>query len=138
MGNMLPEEAVGLLPVYTAQEYVGLMLLFVSTVLMAVSIITVISAFSKSVKEANTSATLVSTVVLMCSTFPQLGFDFSAIGWRCVPVLNTAITLNEILVLECSAVELAVTCTTNLVCMLILVFVLSKMFSSEKIMFNKG
>ena len=68
----------------------------------------------------------------------MLPFTFSEIWWRCVPVLGTAISLNDLIKLEYSVSDIAVTCVSNLVLTCILVFVLSKMFNSEKVMFNKG
>lgn len=136
MRNMLPDDTADILPIYSVREYTYILLLFVSAVLLAVSIISIISAFSKSVKEANTSTLLVTTIAMMCSMVPQLNVDFSRIGWRCIPILSTAVSLNNIFLLEYSGTDVAVTCVSNLVFTLVSVFLLSKMFNSEKIMFN--
>ena len=137
MRYMLPEGSESMIPAYGAAEYVWLLLLIVSTVLMAISVVAVISAFSKSVKGANTSVGMVTTAASlgsMVTVFPLA----TGLGWRCIPVLGTAMSLNDIFLMEYSVTDLVVTCASNLAVMLVMVFALSKMFASEKIMFNKG
>lgn len=126
------------IPTYSTAEYAWLLLLIISAVMMTISIISVISAFSKSVKEANSSVGVVTILGSLGSMVNMLPFTFSEIWWRCVPVLGTAISLNDLIKLEYSVTDIAVTCASNLVLTCILVFVLSKMFNSEKVMFNKG
>jgi sodium transport system permease protein len=125
------------IPVYGSGEYIWLLLLIVSAVMMTVAIISVISAFAKSVKGATSASGLVLLVGSVGSMVNMLPFAFSGIGWRCVPVLGTAISLNDLIMLEYSVNDIAATCVSNLVVTTVLVFVLSKMFNSEKIMFSK-
>lgn len=126
------------LPAYSSIEYALLLLLIISAVMMTISIISVVSAFSKSVKEANSSVNFVSIFGSIGGMATMLPLNFSGIWWRCVPVLGTAKSLNDLISMEYSVADIAVTCATNIFLTSILVFVLSKMFNSEKIMFSKA
>lgn len=123
---------------YGTNEYVLLLLLIISAVMLIISIISVISAFSKSVKEANSSVGIITILGSLGSMVNMLPFSFSETWWRCIPVLGTAISLNDLITMEYAVTDIVVTCVTNLLLTSILVFVLSKMFNSEKVMFNKG
>ena len=127
----------GSIPVYSSTEYAWLLLLIISAVMLTISVLSVISAFARSVKEANTSVTFVTTFGLLAGMVNMLPFSFSGILWRCVPILGAAISLNDICMMKYSTVDITITCVSNLVFTFVLVFALSKMFNSEKIMFNK-
>ena len=137
MRNMFEGSAESLIPTYSVAEYALLLCLIVSAVLMTIAIISVISAFSKSVKEATAAASMVTAIASLGSMVSQLPFAFSGIGWRCVPILSTAMSLSDVFMMDYSVADIAVTCASNVAFMVILVFVLSRMFNSEKIMFNK-
>lgn len=137
MRQMFAGEADALMPTYSFAEYALLLMVILSAVLMAISIVSIISAFAKSVKEATSSVMIINGVAMVGSMAPMLGIASSGFGWRCIPILGTAISLNDIFMMEYSAVNIAATCISNVAVMLVLVVVLSKMFSSEKIMFNK-
>lgn len=138
MRNMFPDGTENIMPIYGPTEYALLLLLIVSAVLMTIAIISVISAFSKSVKEATSAATMVTAIASLASMVTRFPFVSSALGWRCIPIWGTAISLTGIFMMEYSVSDITVTCASNLVFMIILVIILSKMFNSEKIMFNKG
>lgn len=136
--NMFAGEAETAIPTYSLTEYVWLLLVILSAVLMTISIVSVLSAFAKSVKEATSTVAMITAVAAVGSMVPQFGIASSGFGWRCIPVLGTAISLNDIFMMEYSVSDIAVTCISNVVVMLVLVVVLTKMLNSEKIMFNKG
>lgn len=137
MRYMMPEEAGSLLPKLAFTEYAWLLLLIVSAVLMAISLISVISAFAKTVKEASASAAITFILASLGGFATTLPFAPTAL-WRCVPIIGTALSLNDILLMDYSATNLAITCVTNLVVTVALLITLTKMFNSEKIMFKKA
>ena len=137
MKNMLDGNTEGIIPAYGMTEYVLLLALIVTTVLMIISVVSVLSAYAKTVKEAAASVGMITTIGSLGSFMITFGANFSGIGWRCVPVLGTALGLNDVFMMEYSVVDVAVTCVSNLAIMAVLVVVLSKMFNSEKVMFNK-
>lgn len=135
MKKMFTGDAASLIPEYSAKEYVLLMVLIVTTVLMIVTLVSIISAFAKSVKEASGSALMITGLATISSFASQL--PISSMGWRCVPILGTALGLNDLFMKQYALTDILVTCGSNLLVMAVLVVVLSKMFNSEKIMFNK-
>ena len=132
--NMMTGEMADMIPHYTAKEYLLLMGLIVTTVLVTVTLISIISAFAKSVKEASGSSLMITGFASIAGFASRL--PISGLGWRCVPILNTGLGLNDLLMMDYAVTDIAVSCGCNLVAMAILMVVLSKMFNSEKIMFN--
>lgn len=137
MRNMVADESVSFIPDYSVVEYVWLLVLVVSAVLMLISVVSVVSAFAKTVKEAASTAGMITAVGSLGGLITMFGVGSSGLGWRCIPVLGTAISLNDLLLMEYSVTDIAATCAVNLAIMAVLVVVLSKMFNSEKVMFNK-
>ncbi len=123
---------------YSAPEYLLIFAVAVSTVLIFVSLLLVMSAYSKSIKEANSYASpflFVSIVCGMSSMFT--GGAMSEFYYYLIPVFNSAQGLSSIFNSNFSVVNIAVTILTNIVFALICTGVLTKMFNSEKIIFDK-
>lgn len=137
MRNLIIDESASIIPDYGVMEYVWLLVLVVSAVLMLISVVSVVSAFAKTVKEATSTAGMITAIGSVGGLITMFGVGSSGLGWRCIPMLGTAISLNDLLLIEYSVTDIAVTCASNLVIMVVMVFVLSKMFNSEKVMFNK-
>lgn len=135
MKNMFTGDAASAIPEYSTKEYLLLLALIVTTVLMIITLVSIISAFAKSVKEASGSALMITGLATISSFASQL--PISGMGWRCVPILGTALGLNDLFMMEYAVTDILVTCGSNLLVMAVLAVVLSKMFNSEKIMFNK-
>lgn len=102
-----------------------------------VSLIAIISSFSKSVKEATTLAVPLMLVVMLVSvTSMFFTVDSSSHALFLIPIYNCVQMMSEIFAFDFSGINLAVTLASNLAYVAALVFVLAKMFKSEKIMFN--
>lgn len=126
------------LNLYGTTEYLCLLAVILSAVLFNVAILSVISAYAKSVKEATTTTTIVMLLATMTGMIPTLSLIPNGIAARCIPMVNSALSLHDIFMLDYSVTNIAVTCASNVVAVAGLVVVLSKMFNSEKIMFNKA
>ncbi len=116
-------------------SYLLLLLLIVSIVPLIVALISIVSTYARSVKEASayTSVLMVFVMVLsLVSSFvPKIGDWVIAI-----PIINTVYTMQNILMLNISVWQCLVTIGLNIVYTGLLVFAISKMLSSEKIMFG--
>ena len=122
---------------YSFGQYVSLFLVMLSAVLIIVSLIAIISSFSKSVKEATTLAVPLMLVVMLVSvTSMFFTVDSSSHALFLIPIYNCVQMMSEIFAFDFSGINLAVTLASNLAYVAALVFVLAKMFKSEKIMFN--
>lgn len=136
--NLLGGMDVGFsLAVYGAADYIGLFLVVISTVLVLVSLLAIISAYAKSVKEANGLIAPVMIIAVICSlvsmfvTAPPLGLYF-------IPVLNSALCISAIMSGAFGVVPFLITAGVNIACTALLAVLLGVMFNSEKIMFNRA
>ena len=138
--NMMGMGGDGMIAVniYGAMEYVLLMGVILSTVLLLVAIISIISAYSKTVKEAGTAATPLMIVVMLAGVAGMFGAGFpqQTIVFL-VPLYNSVQSMSGIFALDYSIVNVAITIISNLVFAGAGAFVLTKMFNSEKVMFSK-
>ena len=108
-----------------------------STVLVLVTLISIISAFAKSVKEASGLVVPLMILVMMCGLFSMFVEGVSPIAIAFVPVLNSATCISAIMGGAFNAAAFAITLCVNLAVTALLVFVLTVMFKSERVMFNK-
>lgn len=121
---------------YGIKDYACLLLVIASTVLLIVSITSVLSAYSKSVKEATSMTSPLMMISTLTGIIPMFSADFSHFSWRLIPIFNSVLSLNDIFSLNYSPLNIVVTCISNVAYMLVFVVLLSKMFNSEKIMFK--
>ena len=136
--NLFPDEVGAFsMPAYSFAEYGWMLLVIVSAVLLTVSIMSIISAVSKSVKEATATATIVTGISFIAGLLPQFPLPFNSQIMHCIPVFNIALTLNDLFLLEYSVMNIVITCASNLVFTLALLWVLTRLFNSEKVMFQK-
>lgn len=124
--------------VYTASDYIMLLGIVLSSVLVIVALISIISAFAKSVKEAtNMIGPLMILVVLLGVSTMFTSGTAGAFFWYLIPLYNSARAMSGIFSFAASPLNVIITIASNLVVALLLAFALAKMFDNEKIMFNK-
>lgn len=124
------------LAAYGPIDYIGVLLVVISTVLVFVGLLSIVSAFAKSTKEANGLIAPVMILVMVCAlgsmfiTSPSVGFFF-------IPVLNSALCISSLMAGTFTVIPFVVTMCVNIVCAALLSVVLAAMFNSEKVMFNR-
>ncbi len=126
----------GALASYSAGQYFALFAVMLSAVLIIVSLISIISAFAKSVKEAASLSVPLMLVVMLVGLSTML-FTTHAPAAFLIPIYNCVQVMAEIFSLQFSWVNLVITLASNLVYIVVLVWLLTKMFKSERIVFNK-
>lgn len=123
--------------VYVPMDYIMLLIVILSTVLVLVSAISLISAFAKSVKEASTTVSPLMIVITFVSLAPMLSQENKIPLYRyLIPVYNSAQCMNGIFSFAYQPVEILVTVAVNLCVAGILVYGLTRAFHNEKVMFN--
>ena len=124
--------------VYTAGDYLMLLGVVLSSVLVMVALVSIVSAFAKSVKEATgmVGPLMILVMLLGVSTMFSSGATGSYL-WYLIPLYNSARAMNGIFSFLASPVAVLITIAVNLVVAALLAVLLAKMFDSEKIMFNK-
>ena len=117
-------------------EIFALLGIVLSSVLIMVAVVSILSAWAKSVKEATAMISPVMIVVLVCalaSSFLPMNEWF----FFCIPLLNSSASLAGVFSMAMNPLFVVITVAVNLVIAALLMWALSKMFCSEKIMFSK-
>ena len=124
--------------VYGMKEYSAVLIVILATVLLIVSLISVISAYAKSVKEAGSfiSPIMILSMLLGITTMFGVG-DGQPMWVYFIPMYNSVQCFAAIFNFEINMMPIMVTFGSNLLYAVILGFILTKMFGSEKIMFKK-
>ena len=122
---------------YEVTDYAILLVVILATTLVVVGLISIISAFAKSVKEASTYCTPLMMVTMMLSFSTALGVA-SADQWYLylIPLYNTVQCMGGIFAMDYEILPVILTVVSNLVYAGGLVAVLTKMFNSERIMYT--
>ncbi len=125
--------------IYGFSDYLMILLLLFSTVFVMVGMIAIISAYSKSLKEANTLIMPIYILTILVGISSMFGSKANPMALMyLVPIYNTVQTLTAILLFDPRTwLYLLITLAANLMYVAILVFILNKMFKSERIMFAK-
>ncbi len=125
--------------IYGYKEYVMILILLFSTVFVIVGIISVISAYAKSLKEANTLITPIYILTILVGVSSMFGSGANQnLFMYFVPLYNTVQSLTAILMFdENTIVYILITVLSNLLYVTALVFILNRMFRSERMMFAK-
>ena len=124
--------------VYSITEYLMLALIMLSTTLLIVTLISIISAFAKSTKEAGTYITPLMIVVMLVSLSGMfVDGSKTELFYYLIPVYNSVQSMTGIFSFDILPSGMAASVASNIVYTGIGVFILTRMFNNEKIMFNK-
>lgn len=124
--------------VYRITDFLLLLGIILSTVLVLISAISVISAFAKSVKEAGTAVSPLMIVVMFISLSPMFGGDSTKPLYAfLIPVYNSVQCMNGIFSFTYEAAQVGVTIVANVLWAGLLTFLLTRIFNSEKAMFSR-
>lgn len=124
--------------IYGVKEYLLLSAVILSTVLVLVTAISVISAYAKTIKEAQTYALPVMFIAMGVGISGMFGTGASQeLSVYCIPLYNSAQCMAGVFSFSITPAAVAVTAGANLAVTLLGVFVLARMFNSEKIIFSK-
>lgn len=134
MGSGLEEVTLG----YTVTDYAILAGVILSTTLIIVGVISILSAYAKSVKEAGTLATPLMMLTMVLS-FSNMFGAAPAEKWYLYmfPLYNSVQCMGSIFAMDYQVLPVVITIISNLVVTGGLVVVLTKMFSSERIMYTQ-
>ena len=124
---------------YNSKDFAFLFVIIISTTILMVALISVLSAFAKSVKESATIISPLMIVIMVISLLPMFskGDLETPVTMFIIPLYNSVLCMNEIFKFSYSSINVVISVVVNIVFTGILVLVLTKMFDSEKIMFSK-
>ena len=122
---------------YDVADYAVLLVVIIATTLLIVGMISIISAFAKSVKEASNMATPLMLVVTLTGLTNMMGNGMPQEWyWYLIPIYNTTQCMNGVFSMDYQMLPVMITCVANVVYSGILVAILTKMFGSERIMYT--
>lgn len=124
--------------IYSVQDYLLLAAVILSTVLVLVTAISVLSAFAKTIKEAQTYAMPVMLLVMGLGITAMFGGGAAqdALSY-CIPLYNSVQCMTGVFSFSVLPVGVGITVAVNGAVTLLGVFALARMFNSEKIIFAK-
>ncbi len=124
--------------VYTVTDYAILLVVILSTVLVMISVISVLSAMAKSVKEASTIVTPFMMLNMLLGLTAMFGEGAaSALYWYCIPLYNSVQCMTGVFSFTWSPLQAVITVAVNLVFAGGMVALLTRLFNSEKVMFAR-
>ena len=124
-------------PTYNVSDYVMLAAVILSTVLVFITLISIISAYAKSIKEAGTYLSPLMIMSMLVGLSGMSGEATSVRALYLIPVYNSVQNMVAIFSFSGDAINVIITVCANLALTAVGVFVLTRMFNSEKIMFNR-
>ena len=124
--------------VYGIDTLLALLLVVVITALFFTTLLTIVSTYAKSVKEATTLAGPLMIVVMVVGMTGMMSSGANSnLLMYLIPIYNSIQAVTGILNQSFDIWAILITVVTNVVYISLGVFLLTKMFNSEKIMFNK-
>lgn len=124
--------------VYGAPEYLLLALVIFSTTLLIVMLITVVSALAKTTKEAQLYLTPLMIVVMVIGLLGMFGDGAKPeLGYYFIPLYNSVQCMIGIFTFDFQPAAVVACVASNLVYTGIGIYVLQKMFKSERLMFAR-
>ena len=122
---------------YTIPEYIGVFAVIVITVLMFTVILSIVSTIAKSVKEATSYSMPVMILIMIVGLSGMLGASSSNPVACLIPIYNSVQCMSMIFAQEFNPLSLLFTLVSNGAVILLGIVALAKLFSSERVMFNK-
>ncbi len=123
--------------IYGIIDYLWILGVILSTVLLFVSLISVLSALAKSVKEAASIVTPIMLLVMVVGVSGMFSNGTVEPVMHLIPVYNSVQCISGIFSMSYEPVSVIITMVTNVALTGVMVAVLTKVFNSERIMFNK-
>jgi len=123
---------------YTGADYVVLLLIIFSSVLIMASAVSLLSALAKDVKNAGTMITPFMLVIMLCGLMPM--FQSSTpenLTAYLIPFYNAVQVMTAVFAHEMKWMPVVVTIAANVAYTGVAVWGLTRMFNSEKVMFSK-
>ena len=124
--------------IYAITDYLLLGAVILSTVLVLVTLISLLSAYAKTIKEAQTYATPVMLLVTILGASALFGGGASReLVHYCIPLYNSVQCMTGVFSFSILPAGVAITVAVNAAVTILGVVLLAKMFNSEKIIFSR-
>ena len=124
--------------VYGITDYLLILAIILTTILVFISAISIVSAVANSVKEASSYLSVMMVFVMLASLSTMFGAPTGeGIAPYLIPVYNSVLGLSGIFNKSYEVTGILVTLGINLLCSGALIAILTRMFDSERVMFRR-
>ncbi|MCL2199404.1 MAG: ABC transporter permease subunit [Defluviitaleaceae bacterium] len=132
------ESGGGIFEFYTFTDIALLLLVTLSTTLVFVSVLSLLSAYAKSVKQA-TGYSMPIMIIVMIVALGGMFFGGvpDGIALFFVPVLNSSLSITAIFSFDVNVINILTAVATNLAIATLVTFLMARLFNSERIVFDK-
>lgn len=135
--SLLNLESLNILMIYNIEEYILLFFTVFSIILVIISIMSIVSAYSNTIKEATTSLSPFAALMMLIGLTCMIQTKPASHWWMyLIPLYNGVQELYGILISEINYINFTVMFVSNSVYVFICIFILSRMFNNEKIIFG--
>ena len=123
---------------YTFNDYLFLLLIILVTVLVLVAIVSILSALAKSVKSAGTMITPLMLIVIVVGLIPMIsgGTEDNPLMYL-IPFYNSVESMSCVFAYNIQTLPILLTIISNLFYTGLAVWVLTRLFNSERAMFGR-
>ena len=138
LDKLIGNNDVSSFDIYGISEFMMLFLVIFATVLVIVGIISVVSAYAKTIKEASMLILpfyFISVITGISTMFS--GEASTQMFSYLIPIYNSVNMIIAILTFEVEPMHFFLTIGSSVIYVSVFIFVLNKLFQSEKIMFSK-
>jgi sodium transport system permease protein len=135
--KMMAGESLNASLKYSVGSYFQILLVILSLVIVIVSVLGCISAFSKSIKEAGSYSTPLMIVAILVGITSMFSSGSSPWYFYLIPLYNGVRCLTDILTFSPNIIGLIIAVLSNFAYAVAFGFLLVKMFNSEKVMFQR-
>lgn len=123
---------------YGTSDYIVLLAIIISTVLIMAAIVSILSTLAKDVKNAASLCMPLMLVMVFLGIISMLSSDISTnTAVYLIPFYNSTLAMTALLQHELALLNAVVTVGANIAYTVCAVWVLTKMFNNEKVMFNR-
>jgi sodium transport system permease protein len=124
--------------IYSVTDYILLALIIFATLLLMVAMISIVSAYAKTVKEAGQATTPLMILVMLVGISGMFGGGAQTETiYFFIPLYGSVQSMSGIFALDYSVLNVIIACVSTLVYASIGGVILTKMFNSEKVMFSR-
>jgi sodium transport system permease protein len=124
--------------IYGVTEYLQILAILLATVLVIIGIVSVVSAFAKTIKEASMLILPFYFISIIIGVTSMFNSEAAESAWMyLIPLYSSVNMLIGILTFHVVPLHFTLTIISSVVYVAILIFIMNKLFSNEKVMFSK-
>ena len=123
--------------IYQVADYAWILGVILATILLFVSLISVISALAASIKEASGMVPPLMILVTIVGVSGMFGGGSTPVWAYFIPVYNSVQCISGIFSLSYEPIHILITMLVNCAAAGVFIFLLTKLFNSERVMFKK-